>query len=302
MSKTRILDGGMSRELIRLGAELRQPEWSALALMETPHIVRQVHADFIDAGADVITTNSYALVPFHIGEERFRSQGPALIALAGKLAREAADAQAGRKVLVAGSLPPIFGSYEPQRFDPARAGEYLNVLVEGLAPHVDVWLGETLSLIAEGDAVRAAVAALGKPFWISVTLEDVDEALSLDEPRLRSGETVAAAAAWAAGSGAQALLFNCSRPEVMKSAVETASAVFHQKGVTIDIGVYANAFEAEDSDGGANETLHGTRDDLTDDRYSHFACEWVEAGATIVGGCCGIGAKHIHRLAHSLKG
>lgn len=302
MSKTRILDGGMSRELIRLGAELRQPEWSALALMETPHIVLQVHADFIDAGADVITTNSYALVPFHIGEERFRSEGPALIALAGKLAREAADAQAGRKILVAGSLPPIFGSYEPERFDPARAGEYLNVLVEGLAPHVDVWLGETLSLIAEGDAVRAAVAALGKPFWISFTLEDGDEALSLDEPRLRSGETVAAAAAWAAGSGAQALLFNCSRPEVMRRAVETASALFQRKGVTIDIGVYANAFEAEESDGGANETLHGTRDDLTDDRYSHFACEWVEAGATIVGGCCGIGAKHIHRLAHSLKG
>jgi S-methylmethionine-dependent homocysteine/selenocysteine methylase len=302
MSKTRILDGGMSRELIRLGAELRQPEWSALALMETPHIVRQVHADFIEAGADVITTNSYALVPFHIGEERFRSEGPALIALAGKLAREAADAQAGRKVLVAGSLPPIFGSYEPERFDPARAGEYLNVLVEGLAPHVDVWLGETLSLIAEGDAVRAAVAALGKPFWISFTLEDGDEAFSLDEPRLRSGETVAAAAAWVAGSGAQALLFNCSRPEVMRRAVETASAVFQRKGVTIDIGVYANAFEAEESDGGANETLHGTRDDLTDDRYSHFACEWVEAGATIVGGCCGIGAKHIHKLAHSLKG
>ncbi len=302
MSKTRILDGGMSRELIRLGAELRQPEWSALALMETPDIVRQVHADFIDAGADVITTNSYALVPFHIGEERFRSQGPALIALAGKLARQATDAQTDRKVLVAGSLPPIFGSYEPERFDPTRVQDYLNVLVEGLAPHVDVWLGETLSLIAEGDAVRTAVAGTGKPFWISFTLEDGDEAFSLDEPRLRSGETVAAAAQWAVGSGAQALLFNCSRPEVMGRAVETASAVFRQQGVDIEIGVYANAFEAEESEGGANETLHGTRDDLTDDSYSRFACDWVEAGATMVGGCCGIGARHIHKLARILKG
>ena len=95
--KIRILDGGMSRELIRLGAELRQPEWSALALMEAPDIVRQVHQDFIDAGADVVTTNSYALVPFHIGEERFRDQGPALIALSGRLAREAADARANRQ-------------------------------------------------------------------------------------------------------------------------------------------------------------------------------------------------------------
>ncbi|WP_349436565.1 homocysteine S-methyltransferase family protein [Pararhizobium sp. A13] len=300
MSKTRILDGGMSRELIRLGAELRQPEWSALALMKTPDIVRQVHADFIDAGADVITTNSYALVPFHIGEERFHSQGAALIALAGKLAREAADAQADRKVLVAGSLPPIFGSYEPERFDPTRVQDYLSHLVEGLAPHVDVWLGETLSLIAEGDAVRTAVAATGKPFWISFTLED--SAVSLDEPRLRSGETVAAAALWAAGSGAQALLFNCSRPEVMARAVETAFCVFRQQGKTIEIGVYANAFEAAESEGAANETLHGTRDDLTGDSYARFACDWVKAGATMVGGCCGIGARHIHKLAHILNG
>lgn len=300
MSKIRILDGGMSRELIRLGAELRQPEWSALALMETPDIVRQVHADFIDAGADVVTTNSYALVPFHIGEERFASQGAALIALAGKLARDAADAHADRKVLVAGSLPPIFGSYEPERFDPARVQDYLRVLVEGLTPHVDVWLGETLSLIAEADAVRTAVAATGKPFWISFTLHDGSGA-SLDEPRLRSGETVAAAAAWAVGSGAQALLFNCSRPEFMGRAVETASCVFRQQGTNIDIGVYANAFEAEE-EGAANETLHGTRDDLTGDSYARFACDWVGAGATMVGGCCGIGAKHIHKLAHVLNG
>lgn len=74
MNQIRILDGGMSRELSRLGAELRQPEWSALALMENPEIVGQVHREFIEAGADVITTNSYALVPFHIGEERFRSK------------------------------------------------------------------------------------------------------------------------------------------------------------------------------------------------------------------------------------
>lgn len=75
MSGIRILDGGMSRELQRLGAELKQPEWSALALINAPDIVRKVHAEFIDAGADVVTTNSYALVPFHIGEERFQKDG-----------------------------------------------------------------------------------------------------------------------------------------------------------------------------------------------------------------------------------
>ncbi len=300
MGDIRILDGGMSRELQRLGAQLKQPEWSALALIDTPDIVRQVHTEFIEAGADVVTTNSYALVPFHIGEERFQKEGASLIALSGKLAREAADA-AGRKVTVAGGLPPIFGSYEPQNFDPARVQDYLKVLVENLAPHVDVWLGETLSLIAEGEAVREAVAGTGKPFWVSFTLNDDAAQVDGGEPQLRSGETVRAAAEWAAGSGAAALLFNCSKPEVMKAAVETAASVFKDKGVSIEIGVYANALEGEQGDSAANEGLHGTRADLTDNAYSRFACEWADAGATMIGGCCGIGAAHIHTVAGALR-
>ncbi|WP_454702191.1 homocysteine S-methyltransferase family protein [Agrobacterium burrii] len=300
MSTIRILDGGMSRELLRLGAELKQPEWSALALMNSPDIVREVHKEFIAAGTQIITTNSYALVPFHIGEERFQNEGPALIRLAGRLAREAADAAGDRKVLVAGSLPPIFGSYEPQNFQPSRVQDYLKVLVENLAPFVDVWLGETLSLIAEADAVREAVAATGKPLWISFTLEDGEAALRGDEPKLRSTETVENAASWAASSGAEAILFNCSKPEVMQGGVEVAARVFREKSVRLEIGVYANAFEGEQGEAAANEGLHDTRKDLNDDVYSRYACSWAEAGATIIGGCCGIGAAHIHRLRTTL--
>ncbi|MFA1626574.1 homocysteine S-methyltransferase family protein [Rhizobium mongolense] len=302
MSRLCILDGGMSRELLRLGAELKQPEWSALALVNSPDIVRKVHEEFIAAGSDVVTTNSYALVPFHIGEERFQKEGAALIALSGQLARKAADAVKDRKVLVAGSLPPIFGSYEPQNFDPLRVQDYLKVLVEQLSPFVDLWLGETLSLIAEGEAVRTAVAANGKPFWISFTLADDEVQVKGGEPKLRSGERVDDAANWAASSGAQALLFNCSKPEVMRAAVETASRAFKTRGSTVEIGVYANAFEGEQNDSGANEGLHTTRNDLNDDGYSRFACSWAEAGATIIGGCCGIGARHIHRLKQTLAG
>ncbi|WP_427928950.1 homocysteine S-methyltransferase family protein [Agrobacterium cavarae] len=300
MGDIRILDGGMSRELQRLGAELKQPEWSALALINAPDIVRQVHAEFIEAGADVVTTNSYALVPFHIGEERFRKDGASLIALSGRLAREAADAS-GRGVTVAGSLPPIFGSYEPQNFDASRVQDYLGVLVENLDPFVDVWLGETLSLIAEGEAVRQAVAKSGKAFWISFSLDDDTAQVNGAEPKLRSGETVRAAAEWAAGSGAAALLFNCSKPEVMKAAVDTAATTFKEKDASLEIGVYANAFEGEQGETAANEGLHSTRADLTDDIYSRFACTWADAGATMIGGCCGIGAAHIHKVAGALR-
>lgn len=297
--RTVILDGGMSRELVRLGAELRQPEWSALALIETPEIVRRAHEAFVAAGAEVITTNSYALVPFHIGEARFRDEGLALARRAGTLAREAADAAPGGGVRVAGGLPPVFGSYEPARFDPERVQDYLGVLVEGLAPSVDLWLGETLSLIAEAEAVRRAAAATGKPSWISFTLED--DVAESGEARLRSGETAAEAAAWALEAGAEALLFNCSQPEVMAPALRQAAQAFARAGRRLPLGVYANAFDPARRPRAANEGLSELRDELTPERYLGFAREWAEAGAVIVGGCCGIGSAHVRALAEGLR-
>ena len=108
-ASTVILDGGMGRELQRRGAPFRQPEWSALALSEAPQAVEAVHTAYIESGANVITSNSYAVVPFHIGEARFAEEGQALAALAGELARRAVQAS-GKAVRVAGSLPPLFGS------------------------------------------------------------------------------------------------------------------------------------------------------------------------------------------------
>lgn len=78
----KILDGGLGRELARRGAPFRQPEWSALALIEAPETVKEVHLDFINAGSEVITTNNYAVVPFHIGQERFETDGVRLIKVA----------------------------------------------------------------------------------------------------------------------------------------------------------------------------------------------------------------------------
>ncbi|HTQ71744.1 MAG TPA: homocysteine S-methyltransferase family protein [Acidocella sp.] len=294
-----ILDGGMSRELQRVGAPFRQPEWSALALIETPSLVEQVHREYAAAGADVITTNSYALVPFHIGEARFQAEGLALAARAGELARRAANdvnqAQPGRHVRVAGSLPPVFGSYRPDLFDAARAQDYLSVLVTGLSPFVDIWLGETLSAIDEAKAALEALPHDGRPVWMSFTLED-SEAARGQTPALRSGEAVADAATWAIAAGIETLLFNCSQPEVMEPAIRAAAAVFAAAKADITIGVYANAFESHD-DEKANETLADIRQDLDGTRYGDWAAQWQAAGAAIIGGCCGIGVRHINALS-----
>jgi S-methylmethionine-dependent homocysteine/selenocysteine methylase len=303
-----ILDGGFSRVLIRLGAPFAQPEWSALSLLSGPEshaLVRQAHLEFARAGAWILTTNSYAIVPFHIGEQRWRDRAGELATSAGRLCREAViewegnveKKGKGRKLRVAGSLPPIFGSYEPQLFDPTRVQDYLGVLVEGLAPFVDLWLGETLSLIAEAEAVRIAVRGASKPIWISFTLDDRFSDAEIGAARLRGGETVTQAAEKVAGwDDVEAILFNCSRPEFMLDAVKQAKTVFDSQGCTKMIGVYANRFEPQDDEFRANAEITKLREDLVADEYVKFARSWVEAGANIVGGCCGVGEDHIGGL------
>ena len=298
-NKIAILDGGMGRELARVGAPFRQPEWSALALYEAPERVREVHDSFIAAGAGTLTTNSYAVVPFHIGDQRFAADGLRLAALAGRLAREAADA-APQPVRVAASLPPALGSYRPDLFDLPQALAIHRVLIDAQAPFVDVWLGETVSSIAEAEAIHQALAGQPQPLWLSFTLNDEPEQYDAVST-LRSGESVAAAVTRAVELGVENVLFNCSHPEVMLSAVRQAHAALQQSGAAIGIGVYANAFEHGSNGGGANEGLSGLRKDSDPAGYLHWAQEWVAAGATLVGGCCGIGPQHIQRLAEVLK-
>ena len=292
-----ILDGGMGRELQRCGAPFRQPEWSALALSEAPEVVVAVHAAFIEAGAQVITSNSYAVVPFHIGEERFASEGLELASIAGQLARKAADASA-RPVKVAGSLPPLFGSYRPDLFQPERVTEVLTPLLQGLGAHVDLWLAETQSSLAEVQAIHAHLPSDGKPFWVSFTLQDEE---TDGVPRLRSGEPVADAIEAVAGMGVAAVLFNCSQPEVIGAAVDVARSITGRLGADIAIGVYANAFPPQPKEATANDGLDELREDLDPLGYLEWAKDWQQRGASMIGGCCGIGPQHIAELKRSLK-
>ena len=295
-----LLDGGTGRELLRIGAPFGQPEWSAKALIEAPQFVTRVHEHFVAAGADVITTNSYAIVPYHLGAERFQREGHALAALAGRLARAVADG-AGRPVTVAGCLPPLCGSYRTDLFDPAIARPILATLVDALEPCVDYWLAETLSAIVEaeliGRMVGAAAGRAAKPLWLSFTLGDVLAGGAV--PCLRSGEPVADAVAAVVRLGARVVLFNCSSPEVMGAAVTRAAKTLDGLGSTageIRIGVYANAFVPLQVTTAANAELSDLRVDVTPAAYLAWARDWAARGARIIGGCCGIGPEHIAEL------
>jgi S-methylmethionine-dependent homocysteine/selenocysteine methylase len=281
-----ILDGGMGRELQRLGAPFKQPEWSALALMEAPDFVTKAHEGFAQAGAKVISTNSYAVVPFHLGETRFQERGAELARVAGKIARDVADRHG---LIVAGSLPPVLGSYRPDLFEGEAARAILSVLIEGLTPFVDIWLAETLSALCEAELVGDMLTNDARPLWLSFTLNDEGSAM------LRSGETIEDAVSLARQLSAKAIMFNCSAPEVMEDAVKRAKAELGSD--TMDIGVYANGFAHSETHVDANAGLRQIRDDLDPLHYLGWAKAWVAAGATMVGGCCGIGPDHIRALA-----
>lgn len=301
MSNITIVDGGMGKFLRRLGAPFRQPEWSALALIESPDHVVDAHRQFIDAGAEMIITNNYAVVPYHLGDERFAADGPSLTALSGQLARQAADA-ADQPILVGGSLPPLFGSYEPDQFDGDRAPGIYELIVQRLNPYVDVWVTETLSLVAELDVIVDAIQqhGSGQPVWASFALPDTYDG----EIALRSGDTiddiVDAVSEHRSMNGApiEAVLFNCSLPEQMSPAIAALADKIRDSGLEVRIGGYANGFpDARDAEYAANEVLFERRTDLDANAYSDVVAEWISAGATIVGGCCDIYPEDIAELA-----
>lgn len=286
----KILDGGIGRYLKEIGAPFQQPEWSALALMEDPSSVKVAHQAFVDAGSQVITTNSYAVVPFHIGEDRFVERGAELIRLSGQLAQQVKQA-AGETVLIAAGIPPVFGSYNPNEFVHDDAVAMLEVFKQNLLPYTDIILAETQSSIAEVTAIQSVFGDCGQPLWISMTLED--EPVTGEESRLRSGELLRDTLESINFQCVDAVLFNCSQPEVMAKAVKLAAEMLPSGK---DIGVYANGFRPITNTIDANDGYSVLREDLTPQDYLAFAEHWQQLGATMVGGCCGIGPDHISLL------
>lgn len=287
-----LLDGGMGQELRRRCANEPTALWSAQALLEQPDIVQQVHADYIRAGAKVITTNTYATVKQRLQEtagigDRFIE----LLNLAGKLATQARDT-VGEKTLIAGSLPPLHGSYRPdlvRHFDEIEPiyREHAQIL----APYVDVFLCETMSTGAEAYAAAHAAAATGKPVWVAWTLRDDGSA------RLRSEETLSDVWAALKGLPIDAVLVNCCAPESITAAIPELLAL----GAPL-AGGYANGFTAIPPGWTIKQgvTPLGQRQDLDPEAYARHVHGWIDAGAKIVGGCCEVGPAHIARISEML--
>ncbi|MFO8099394.1 MAG: homocysteine S-methyltransferase family protein [Salinibacter sp.] len=287
-----LLDGGVGTEISRRGYEERHPSIGpANALLTDPTLVQSVHEDYLRAGADIITTSTYSTPRDRLEEVGLTGQVEAINRRAGQLAEQARQ-ETGNDALIAGSLPPIRGSYRPDWVgDRDELEPQYREQAQLLAPYVDLFLCETMSRVREAQAALAGAEATELPVLVSYTIPDTP-AGNAEEPSLRSGEPLSEAVQALADHRAEGVLLNCSIPERI-----TAAMPFLRDATERPIGGYANAFTGIPE--GWNEKTDATpdrREDLGPEAYGAHAQEWIASGAQIVGGCCEVGPAHIAHL------
>jgi S-methylmethionine-dependent homocysteine/selenocysteine methylase len=289
-----LLDGGMGRELRNRGVPILDTIWSANALLVAKDTVLQVHKDYIAAGADIITTNTYGIIRSELKKEGIEDKFVELNRLAGKLAITASRSSE-EGVAVAASLPPLRGSYRPDlvgKFD--ELVPLYREQAEILEPYCDLFICETMSSGEEARAAATAAAEFGRPVWVSFTL------LEDKSGKLRSGESIAEAAAKLKDLPVSGILANCTAPESIDAAMPELAKLGKVAGG------YANTFQEVPKDwvmDGKKPTdgLLKLREDLDPEHYAVHAKAWLAAGAQVIGGCCGTGPAHIARLKQLIE-
>lgn len=285
-----LLDGGMGQVLAKRSHRPVSPLWSAQVMLDEPQLVTAAHRDFIEAGARVVTLNTYSATPQRLARDGDPAMMEPLHAAALEAALTARE-ESGREVRIAGCLPPLVASFHPDSVpvDATCLRDYRR-LVKLQAGGVDLFLCETMSLAREARAATVAGVESGRPVWVAFTVDDADGT------SLRSGEPLAAAAREVVAAGAQRVLVNCSVPEMVTQGMAELA------GLGVPFGGYANAFTsvAPLQPGGTVDALT-SRTDLDPDAYAEHALRWVALGATLVGGCCEVSPAHIATLAERLN-
>jgi|TARA_B110000902_G_scaffold210633_1_gene240882 S-methylmethionine-dependent homocysteine/selenocysteine methylase len=286
MSTVTLLDGGMGQELLRRSSRVITPMWSADIMLNEPILVRDLHREFIDSGARVITLNSYTATPQRLKRENELHQLENLHQLAMNAAQKAVELSQRNDVAIAGCLPPLVASYRPDvSLSFKDSLDTYRRLVELQSPASDLFICETMSSINEARAACTAALESGKPVWVALTVSDAHP------QQLRSGESLEDALKALASFDTQATLLNCSQPEAITACWELLRMTQSK------VGAYANGFISVDSlyPGDTVEEL-SIRQDMSPQQYAEHAMGWVRNGASIIGGCCEIGPGHIKAL------
>jgi methionine synthase / methylenetetrahydrofolate reductase(NADPH) len=286
-TRTVLCDGAMGTSLYARGVFINRC-YDELNLSQ-PELVRTIHEEYLQAGAEIIETNTFGANALRLQRYGLRDRVADINRAGAELARKAvnqlAEKQAG-EAWVAGAIGPLGVRLEPLGkigLDEAREAfaEQIRGLAEG---GVDLLVIETVSALNEAEqAILAAKsAAPSLPVMVMVTVDE--DANCLD------GATPETAAARLTEWGADAIGCNCSvGPATVLTAIERMATA-----TTLPLVAMPNA--------GMPRAVDGRNIYLCSPEYmASFARKLIKAGVQYVGGCCGTTPSHIRAMKSSLR-
>ena len=283
--ETILMDGGMGSEIERRGA-ISPTTWSGGPMLTHPDLVRDIHQEYIEAGAEIIITNT-----FGTGRDMLEEGGlEHKVAEANKRGIEAAlqarkDTGTENSVVIAASVStmrPKAHAEIPVPYETALATyrEQLGVLAKG-GPEVAV--GEMLVRISDTLAVIDAATELELPVWVGLSLVRDGDGLYLGIEDRHGGETLQDALDAIKHKGVASVF-------IMHTPVDDTGP-----GLDIVTQNWQGTF-------GAYAHFPRRAGRMDPERYLEYAKRWHEQGARIIGGCCGTTPDHIRALREWLSG
>jgi homocysteine S-methyltransferase len=283
-----ILDGAMGTELERRGAPMDAVAWDAAALATHPDLVREVHEEYIEAGADVITTNTFATARHVLEPAGMGDQFRLFNSRAVTLAREARENVAEGPVYIAGSISTMSARID-QSYKP-RAGvarDNYQVQAEILAESgVDLIVLEMLRDLEHSSYAVEAAVATGLPVWLGFSCKTTDDGTVM---LLEGNDTLAEALAHLPPLGASLVAIMHTLTEDTPPALREVNS--HWSG---PVGAYPHS-------GKFIMPNWQFVDIISPEDFTKLAQGWMEMGVRLIGGCCGIGPEHIRLLKETLS-
>lgn len=281
-----ILDGATGTELNRRGVDTGLPLWSANALMNDcdAKILQQIHEDYLRAGADIITTNTFRTHRRALAPSGNADRALELTRKAVDIARAAiASVKSDSPKFVAGSISTLEDCYRPDLVPPdnelrTEHSERVHHLIEC---DVDLILIETINTIREAVIMAKLATITGTPVVVSFVCDR--------EGKILSGETLTEAASQLLPLGISAIGVNCGpTPNLAKPLAELLAVC----GKDFPLIAYGNIGYADEEVGWVNTDSENPK------AYCEHAVRWP---VKIVGGCCGTTPQHIAELKLALK-
>ena len=277
-----ILDGGTGTELERRGVPMNADAWSGAAALGHLDVLEAVHRDYIGAGAEIVTVNSFATSPAMLRAaglgDRFEEINRASVGAA----LRAREASGNPSALVAGSVSHMVPPTPPNK---AELRDGLGALASLLkAEGCDLILLEMMYHPDRMEAAFEAVAAAGLPVWVGFSARRGDDGGIVS---YTSGVDIPFAETVGVLSD-----YNVAAAGVMHTAADATG-----EALAILQDAYDGPLMAYPDSGYFEMPNWRFENVLSPDELRRFAEGWISQGARVIGGCCGLSPAHIAALA-----